>query len=175
MKKIVVILLMTLLAIVPAYVSAAAYLKFDGVDGESKDEAHKDWIDVLNWSFSIRNEGKKDACTAGLRITKLVDRSSAAFVQSAADRTRMGSKGNALLVVTSDRDTSTEYLEYSLENTMVAGYQIRGGSEGRPKESIILKFDWIGGAYRFQNSDGSTGLTEFALEPRQCKKGSTRD
>ncbi|MBW2092594.1 MAG: type VI secretion system tube protein Hcp [Deltaproteobacteria bacterium] len=28
----------------------AAYIKFDGVDGESQDKDHKDWIDVLSFS-----------------------------------------------------------------------------------------------------------------------------
>ena len=28
----------------------AAYLKFDGVKGESKDDRHKDWIEILSYS-----------------------------------------------------------------------------------------------------------------------------
>lgn len=34
--------------------NAAAYVKYDGIDGESKDDAHDKWIDVL--SVDVRKE-----------------------------------------------------------------------------------------------------------------------
>ena len=33
------------------------FLKLDGISGESKDSKHKDWIDVLAWSFGESNPG----------------------------------------------------------------------------------------------------------------------
>ena len=42
----------------------AAYIKFDGVDGESKDKAHKGWIDVLSVSkIEIPKEGSSGMAT----------------------------------------------------------------------------------------------------------------
>ena len=43
------------------------YLKLDGLDGESLDEDHKDWIEVQNWSWGVDNPasfavGQDSAC-----------------------------------------------------------------------------------------------------------------
>ena len=35
----------------------AAFLKFDGVDGESKDKDHKCWIDVLSLDNGVHKPG----------------------------------------------------------------------------------------------------------------------
>ncbi|QXD23638.1 type VI secretion system tube protein Hcp [Opitutia bacterium ISCC 51] len=34
------------LVLTPFWAQGAAFLKFDGVDGESKDKDHKGWIDI---------------------------------------------------------------------------------------------------------------------------------
>ena len=46
------------LVLTPLLANGAAFLKFDGVDGESKDKDHKGWIDIE--SMSYRDEGHKD-------------------------------------------------------------------------------------------------------------------
>ena len=33
------------------------YLQITGIAGESKEAKHKDWIDVLSWSFGESNAG----------------------------------------------------------------------------------------------------------------------
>ena len=43
------------LALIPTLSQGAAYIKFDGVDGESKDKDHKGWIDLT--SVSTRDGG----------------------------------------------------------------------------------------------------------------------
>ncbi|MDI9446743.1 MAG: type VI secretion system tube protein Hcp, partial [Planctomycetota bacterium] len=35
----------------------AAYIKFDGVDGEAQDAQHKNWSDILSFSQGIRVPG----------------------------------------------------------------------------------------------------------------------
>ena len=52
---------MFVLVLTPLLAHSAAYLKFDGVDGESKDKDHKGWIDID--SMSYRAEGHKDWIT----------------------------------------------------------------------------------------------------------------
>ncbi len=46
------------LVLSPLLASAAVFIKFDGVDGESKDKDHKGWIDLS--SVSMRSSGHKD-------------------------------------------------------------------------------------------------------------------
>jgi hypothetical protein len=49
-----VVLLLAILVISPS-ASAAAYLKFEGVDGESADSKHKGWIDLESTSWGASN------------------------------------------------------------------------------------------------------------------------
>jgi len=35
----------------------AAYIKFDGIDGESQDKDHKEWIDILSFSQGMHQPG----------------------------------------------------------------------------------------------------------------------
>ncbi len=48
-------LLVSLALLVPA-ASGAAYIKYEGLDGESKDSSHQDEIDVLSWSWGMTRE-----------------------------------------------------------------------------------------------------------------------
>jgi type VI protein secretion system component Hcp len=57
MKSYRLYLLVPILLIAPLLANGAAYLKFDGVDGESTDKGHKGWIDLS--SVSIRSSDHK--------------------------------------------------------------------------------------------------------------------
>lgn len=63
---------------VPAAASAAGadyYLKIEGVDGESKDEKHKDEIEILSysWGATRSGNGQADALTDGLLVLRAAD------------------------------------------------------------------------------------------------------
>ena len=57
MKSYKLFLLLPLLMFAQVLAHGAAYLKFDGVDGESKDKDHKGWIDLS--SVSVRSSDHK--------------------------------------------------------------------------------------------------------------------
>ena len=63
LTKIVVVF--SVLFVCMANYHAASYMKFDGIDGESKDSNHEKWIDVLSIKSSsgklvvIKRNGKK--------------------------------------------------------------------------------------------------------------------
>src|SRR5512141_296981 len=42
-----------------------AFLKIDGVPGESSDDKHKDWIEVLSYSWGVSQPSSGSASTAG--------------------------------------------------------------------------------------------------------------
>ena len=42
-----------------------AFLKIDGVPGESTDDKHKDWIEVLSYSTGVSQKSSGSASTAG--------------------------------------------------------------------------------------------------------------
>lgn len=50
LKKLFSVVLLSLMFAANAY--AAAYVKYDGIDGEAKDTSHDKWIDVLSIDYS---------------------------------------------------------------------------------------------------------------------------
>src|SRR5579863_9735345 len=70
-----------------------AFLKLDGVDGESTDDKYKGYVEVSSFSFGATHMQTLGSATTGagsgraqlgeLQISKVVDKSSAIFFQKA--------------------------------------------------------------------------------------------
>ena len=45
-----------------------AYLKIEGIDGESTDQAHQGWIEVQSWSWGVSQPGQKMTVGTGLVV-----------------------------------------------------------------------------------------------------------
>lgn len=120
----------------------AGYVKFDGVDGESTDKEHKDWINLL--SFSQGMEMQKDSATArgqydvsDIVVVKELDKSSPKLTESIA----MG-KVFPKVEIHLDSGKQTYYV-YELTNVMITSYSISGTGTDRPTEEFSLNFEKI--------------------------------
>ena len=47
----------------------AVFAKYDGIDGESTDAEHKEWINILSYGFGITRQTASDGSSLGLRIS----------------------------------------------------------------------------------------------------------
>jgi type VI secretion system secreted protein Hcp len=121
------------LAAIPAVASAAidAYLKIDGVPGESKDVGHQDWIEVSSFSFGGSHGGAAEARGGGagkvavhdISITKKIDKASPTLF-------RATTSGRHFPTVTLEARRSGEaYLTYTLEDVMITGVHVSGDRE----------------------------------------------
>jgi len=108
----------------------AAFVKFDGIDGESKDDGHKDWINLLSVTM---NQDDSNV----IQFTKTLDYSSAAISQSAISGTV---HKRAVLDVCPDRG---ECQRYDLQNVVFAGYLMKATGDQRPTEEITLVYTKI--------------------------------
>ena len=126
--------------IIDAY--GAGYVKFDGVDGESTDKDHKDWINLL--SFSPGMEMQTDSATArgqydvsDIVVVKELDKSSPKLTESIA-------MGKVFPKVEIHLDSGKEtYYVYELTNVMITSYSISGTGTDRPTEEFSLNFEKI--------------------------------
>ena len=50
-----------------------AFLKVDGIPGESTDDKHKDWIEILSFEFSMVQPSSATDSSAGGGTTERVD------------------------------------------------------------------------------------------------------
>jgi type VI secretion system secreted protein Hcp len=128
-----------------------AFLKIEGIPGESRDSSHKEEIDVLSWSWGASNTGTHAGGGGGgagkvsmndLTVTKALDKSSPRLMLACAkgDLVRQ-----AVLVCRSQEAEPVEYLKITLSDILVSSYSTSGsaGGDDRPMESISFNFGRI--------------------------------
>ena len=174
--KLTTIMIFTLTLVFVVYANeaqAAAYLKFDGVDGEAKDDKHEKWIDVLSFSQTI-TRGDSSSLSAGasagpvfhdIVVVKELDKSSPKLAESIA----MGKVFPKVEIhLTSGAGT---YYAYELTNVMVTSYSISGDADDRPTEEVSITFEEIKVTYTEYENDGkSKGNIEYTWKVEEGTK-----
>ena len=136
------------------------FLKLADVKGESKDDKHKDEIEVLSWSWGISNpvdaragagKGAGKANFHDLNFMHAVDKSSPVLMKACT----MGDHfKEATLTSRKAGKGQQEYLIVKMKEVFVSSVQPSGSSE-HPMESVSLVFGHIDLEYKPQKEDGS--------------------
>ena len=139
------------------------FIKIGDIKGESTDDKHKDWIEVLSWSWGTSTGTAKTrkgtapaVCVQDLVLTKNVDSSSPQLIMN-------GVLGEAVkeatLVMRKAGKGQQEFLVIKLQEVLVSSYQTGGNSanESAMMDQLVLHFNSIQGEYRPQKPDGSLG------------------
>jgi len=121
---------------------AAAYIKFDGVDGESTDKDHKAWIDILSFSEGTKIQEGSDSTRAQYEVSdfivaKELDKSSPKLAESIAMR-----KVFPKVEIHLDSGRAT-YYAYELTNVMITSYTISGTHNEVPTEEFSLNYEKV--------------------------------
>ena len=116
-------------AVTPEAPAAAVdyFLKIEGVDGESTDDKHKQWIDIDSYSLN------RAAQTVQI-VRRTTSRSSAKLALFCAQGQHIK---KAVLHV---RKSGGDYMKIELENVLITSYQTSASSSGIPTESFSLNF-----------------------------------
>ncbi|UCE12880.1 MAG: type VI secretion system tube protein Hcp [Candidatus Heimdallarchaeota archaeon] len=142
------------------------YLYVEGIPGESVQQDHAQWIDVLAYSHNIQaSYDMGTARTSGsaqhtpLRITKMVDKATPKLYEACA-------KGTAIPSVQLDfcRADVTQNVFYSiqLQNAHVTSVQEYGLLEDIPTETVSFVYETIKWVYTEYDSQGNAkGNVEF--------------
>jgi len=146
------LLLSILLLLISSAASAAAYIKFDGVDGESKDSEHKGWNDLESVTWLTDAGGASSAAgdpdrpliagrvpNSGPGRVKLViqrDRSTQRLRQAAKKRQRF----ERLRIDVPDPQARDGYLRYVLKDVIVSSAKPGTTADGRATEEVTLNY-----------------------------------
>lgn len=146
-----------------------AFLKIDGIPGESTDDKHKDWIEVLSYSHGVNQRASGSASTAGgataeradfgdFSIVKALDKASPKIFEACSTGKHITTVTVELCRAGGDK---VKYMEYKLSNCIVSSYRPGGSAQGGetlPLEEVSFNYGKIELSYTQQKrADGSGG------------------
>lgn len=138
------------------------YLKLDGIKGESKDDKHKDEIDLESWSWGETNAGSHSAGGGGgagkvsmqdFHFTMKVNKATPELMLACATGKHIK---EALLTCRKAGTDQQEYLKIKFTDLLISSFQTGGSAGGDvPTEQISLNFSKIEYEYKPQKADGT--------------------
>ena len=146
-----------------------AFLKIDGIPGESTDDKHKDWIEIESFNQGLVQPASATASSVGgataervehspLMITKLLDKATPKLLEACCTGKHIKEVTIELCRAGGDK---LKYMEIKLEQVVVSSVDVSGSSaseSGFPTESISLNYGKIKWTYTQQRrNDGSGG------------------
>lgn len=138
------------------------FLKIPTIPGESKDDKHKDSIDILAWSWGMSQSGTTHMGGGGgagkvsvqdLSFTKYIDKSSTELQLACCKGTHLD---NALLTMRKAGDNPLEYLKIKMTDVIITSYSTGGsGGEEMLTENVSLNFAKVEVSYQEQDQKGA--------------------
>ena len=138
-----------------------AFIKIDGIDGESTDEKHADWIEMISFNTGLNQRTSATASSSGgasaeradfhdFSFTKQLDKASPKLAMSCAD----GSHIDTIIVEVCRAGTEkVKFMEYKMTNCIISGVDTTGGGDF-PTEDVRINYGRIEWAYTVQKRQG---------------------
>jgi type VI secretion system secreted protein Hcp len=139
------------------------FLQLAGIPGESVDSKHKDWIDVLSWSWGEAHPsaphtgggggGAGKVAFSDLAFAQRVNKASPALFLACANGKHIK---EAKLVARKAGKGQQEFLTWTFSDLLVTSYTTSGsGGDDTPVDSVTLNFSKAVVSYKAQKADGS--------------------
>ena len=146
------------------------FIKFDGIDGECKDETHEKWIDVLSVSFSStraipsgatgQTRRRANVVLDDLMVAKEMDSASLA-IQEAVNQGRVIPEVlihfTASYTDTEGAEARKNWYQITLKNVMVSSYSFSAVPDSPPSESFALNYEHREDMYSAYDETGKKG------------------
>jgi type VI secretion system secreted protein Hcp len=145
-----------------------SFIKIDGIPGESTDDKHKDWIEILSFNFGMTQPASTTASSVGgasservnlddLSIVKLMDKASPKLYELCCSGKHIA---NVSVEVCRAGGDKVKYMEVKLEQVIISSVHPGGssqGSDGFPSESVTFNFGKAKWTYTQQKRADGTG------------------
>jgi len=145
------------------------YCKIDGIDGESTDDKHKDWIEVLSFDWGVSQPVSVGSATGGrtagradfqdFGITKLVDKASPNLALYCASGKHISKVVVELCLAAEEKHP---FMKFTLEDVVVSSVSPGGAAEAvepRPTESVTFNYGKIEWEYTPIDQTGKKGAS----------------
>jgi type VI secretion system secreted protein Hcp len=136
------------------------FLKIDGIQGESRDDRHKDEIDILSFSWGATQSGSFAGGGGGgsgkismqdFHFTMPVNKASPALFLACAQGDHIK---NAILTCRKAGPEPQEFMKVTMSDILVSSFQIGGAGGVVPSDQISLNFEQIEVEYKEQDASG---------------------
>ncbi|BAK75942.1 type VI secretion system effector, Hcp1 family [Pseudogulbenkiania sp. NH8B] len=145
-----------------------AFLKIDGIPGESTDDQHKDWIEIQSFSHLIEQPAQATASSAGgataervnhgvYEITHFLDKASPKIYEACCTGKHIKDVTIELCRAGGDK---VKYMEIKMEQVLVSKVEPNGSANdaGFPSEKVSFSYGKIKWTYTQQKrADGAGG------------------
>jgi type VI secretion system secreted protein Hcp len=139
------------------------FLRIEGIEGESTDAKHKNWIDVESWSWGETQTGTVSPGSGGgsgkvafqdVHFTTKVTKASPALFLACASGQHLK---QAQLVARRAGKDQQEFLSWTFSDILVSSYQTGGSEAGNvlPIDSVSLNVAKAQISYKAQKADGT--------------------
>jgi type VI secretion system secreted protein Hcp len=142
-----------------------SFLKIDGIPGESTDDKHKDWIEILSFSQGVSQTATSSASSGGratarcnhadFSITKNLDKASPKLALFCCNGAHIKEVKVELCRATGDKQ---KYMQYVLSDVIVSSWRPGGsaqGGEALPLEEVAFNYGKI--EWTYTETDHKTG------------------
>jgi type VI secretion system secreted protein Hcp len=152
------------------------FLQITGIAGESKEAKHKDWIDVLSWSFGETNPAvPATGGGGGAGKVQMQDFNFMAATSKASPKLFLACATGqhmkeAKLSAVKAGAMQQEFLTWTFSDVLVSGYQTAGAGGDLVMDQVSLSFSKIRVEYRAQKADGSLDTAVVAGWDKKANK-----
>lgn len=145
-----------------------AFLKIDGIPGESTDEKHSEWIEILSFAHKLEQPAQATASSAGgataervnhapYEITHSLDKASPKIYEACCTGKHIKEVTIELCRAGGDK---VKYMEIKMEQVLISRVEPHGSANdsGFPAEKVSFSYGKIKWIYTQQKrSDGAGG------------------
>lgn len=140
------------------------YIKFDGIDGESRAVGHEKWIELESFSWGLTRGGSfalGGGASVGkprfsdFHIAKTLDKATPKLVLACASGEHIRNATMELTLETEERSRTFYRIEF--ENVVVTSFSQSGNSGDLPMESVSFSYGKITIEYTELKPDGTPG------------------
>ncbi len=145
-----------------------AFLKIDGVPGESTDSAHKDWIEILSYSHGLNQKSSGSMSSGGgasaercdhapFTVVKTMDKASPLLALKCCSGEHIKT---VLVSLNRAGGDKVQYMEYKMTDVMITSYQPGGSTSDQqtlPLEELAFCYGKIEWTYTQQKLADGTG------------------
>ena len=146
------------------------FLKIDGIPGESTDDKHKDWIEIMSYSSGVAQMAAGDRSTGGagtsgrcshqdVSIVKALDKASPTINLFCCNGKHIP---NVVIEICRATGNKEKYMEYKMEDVIISSVSVGGGGGGLPTESVTFNYGKL--TWNYIQTDHKTGEPKGNVE-----------